>query len=153
MTNLYISAPPARNAVAPTPLYNSSGYSNIKWLNASICGYSDTLASKTWEARLANRTATQGAGVHAARQCPFVNAWAAETETTSPLGRAQLPASKVSQSKVGVLWSQHVFGKSSCEVRNIEISFKQHLVQNIFFMFLITNWFKPWNSRLAYRLF
>lgn len=33
---LYISAPPAITAVAPTPLYISSGYSNRSLLNVSI---------------------------------------------------------------------------------------------------------------------
>ena len=65
VTNLYISAPPPINAVAPNPLYSSSGYFTSKWLNASICGYSGTFASKTREIRFANGTAKQGAGSHA----------------------------------------------------------------------------------------
>lgn len=116
MTNLYISAPPPRNAVAPTPLYNSSGYSNIRWLNASICGYSGTVASKSWEIWFANCTAKQGAEMHAVKERPFVHAHAAEKETASPFGRAQLPASLI---KNVILRPQHI--PFMCLIRNIKI--------------------------------
>lgn len=119
MTNLYISAPPPRNAVAPTPLYNSSGYSNIRWLNASICGYRSTFASKTCEIPFANCTAKQGAGTHAVKERPFVHAHAAEEETRHHLG-AQLPASlNKEQSTVWTLRSQHI--SYTCLIKNIKI--------------------------------
>lgn len=114
MTNLYISAPTPRNAVAPTPLYNSSGYSNIRWLNASICGYRGTFASKTCEIPFANCTAKQGAGTHAVKERPFVHAHAAEEETRHHLG-AQLPASLAAWT---LRWQHSSF---TCLIKNIKI--------------------------------